>query len=702
MMKKKLTKLITLVIINLITLYTHSVIATEYDIGPSQSLTSLDEVPWLDLQAGDKVNIHYQATPYRTKIGLHGRGTKQDPIVIRGIKGPNGELPTISGKDATTPANLNGFFSEKWDENLAVFLIKRARSDSYFDYKPGHITIENLKIVGAFNGNTFTDSNGNIRNYSNGAGGIWAVLVEDLIVRNCEITGNGNGLFILSKSDENNISRNILVEKNRIYDNGVPDSDRQHNIYTQAATITFQYNEIGQLRNGAKGSSLKDRSSNTTIRFNKIESSARALDLVDPEDGGNVIAFEPGFHETYVYGNLILNDHSNKQKYASGNMIHYGGDSGLTDLYRKGKLHFYNNTVVIKANKNDIWRVRLFDLATNEETVVLQNNILYRQGDTNFLLMNNHGIAEVEATNWISQGWQEGREGSFDGSVNQLANGFIESDNHCFVNVENDNYLLRSGSSCVNSGVALANNLPILNAMYKSTASKLDRTILGNFVDLGAFEGEVQTENDEPTTPEAEEPSAPPVEDNTDTDTDNIPAPTSGIYQIKIIAGQYFSFNMADVNNKTCRQGYPDYPKIKGLPAGVYRSSGCSIFGKGQISGVSRISFPVEDGEWSADLVITGTDGVTDNTNLPETDADLPDSPQIEGTKGKYFSYNLEASSDQTCRQGYPDYPKVIGLPAGIYRSGCNIYGRPENSGTSELTFPVEGGQWVINLVINE
>ncbi|MBK6519857.1 MAG: hypothetical protein IPG04_38430 [Polyangiaceae bacterium] len=29
-------------------------------------------------------------------------------------------------------------------------------------------------------------------------------------------------------------------------------------------------------------------------------------------------------------------------------MVHYGGDSGMLDTYRKGTLHFFNNTVVVE------------------------------------------------------------------------------------------------------------------------------------------------------------------------------------------------------------------------------------------------------------------------------------------------------------------------------------------------------------------
>jgi len=52
---------------------------------------------------------------------------------------------------------------------------------------------------------------------------------------------------------------------------------------------------------------LKDRSSGTVIRNNIIESSARAIDLVDPEDAYVILMDEPNFDDTYVTNNLITN-----------------------------------------------------------------------------------------------------------------------------------------------------------------------------------------------------------------------------------------------------------------------------------------------------------------------------------------------------------------------------------------------------------
>jgi hypothetical protein len=479
-----LTSLTKVLVLCLTSAVATVVYATEYHVGPGKPLTSLDEVPWLSLQAGDSVNIYWRNEPYRTKVGIRSQGTELNPIVVRGVKGSNGELPIISGQNATTPANMGNFFNAVYDENLAVFLVKRGPQDTY-GYKPKYITFENLKIVGAYSGYSFTDTSGAVRQWAAGAAAIWVVPGENITIRNCEITDNGNGLFVLSKNDEPNVSRNILIESNHVYGNGTPLSYRQHNIYTQASNITFQFNHLGRLRSGAEGSVLKDRSSGTTIRYNWIETAARVLDLVDPEDSYSILTKEPAFRDTYVYGNIIVNDLKDKTSAASRNMIHYGGDSGVTDVYRKGTLHFYNNTVYIDADLSDAWYLRIFDLSTNEEAVDLKNNILYRKGTSNLFLMNLHGIANFTAPNWISIGWQNGVAG-FDGAVNVAPNSIISGETHCFVDPMNLNLSLRNDSVCLNTGTPDL-GIPI-DRMYLAPLSFRPRHIIGGGMDLGAFE----------------------------------------------------------------------------------------------------------------------------------------------------------------------------------------------------------------------
>ena len=462
-----------------------------YEVGPGRTHASLGSVPWLTLSEGDTVRIHWREEPYREKIGLRSRGTEANPIRIVGVPHASGDLPVIDAQNATTDSQFSGFFSPQWDEHLGAVIIKRGPNDSW-GYKPGNIIIENLKFVGAHSSSAYTGASGLFTNaegqpaqYSDGAAAIWAVLVENLTIRGCEITDNGNGIFVLSKNnDEAETSRNVLIEKNYIYANGNEGIDRQHNIYTQVAGITFQYNRIERLRAGSLGSSFKDRSSGMVFRYNWIESSQRTLDLVEAENSYTILMNEPDYNDSYVYGNIILNDTQHGSPFST-NMIHFGGDTGVAEIYRNGTLYFYNNTVVINADLDQAWRVRLFDFENNTALVELRNNIIYRNGTSNFFLMEQYGSANFEGANWISGDWQEAQR-TGGGGVNTngtLLTGTVPE----FANALTHDYTLSDNSNAIDSALPLPNGYE-LQSMYKPHADEAPREVEGSASDLGAFE----------------------------------------------------------------------------------------------------------------------------------------------------------------------------------------------------------------------
>jgi CRISPR/Cas system-associated exonuclease Cas4 (RecB family) len=59
----------------------------------------------------------------------------------------------------------------------------------------------------------------------------------------------------------------------------------------------FQYNRFGPLCAGCNGNALKDRSIDTVVRYNWIESGNRQLDLVDAEDDPSLIV-DPRYRDT--------------------------------------------------------------------------------------------------------------------------------------------------------------------------------------------------------------------------------------------------------------------------------------------------------------------------------------------------------------------------------------------------------------------
>ena len=373
---------------------------TTYHVGPGQKYADLQDVPWLSLRAGDVVNIHYRPEPYRSKIGLRGQGTADEPIVINGVTDANCQRPVISGENALTvrDAQQRQFFSKQYSENLGVFLIYKGPQDAY-GYRPAHIHFKNLKITGGHKDFTYTAQDGSTGRYSRAAAAIYAVLIEGLVVETCEITRNGNGLFVNSKSGDEP-SLGATCRHNRIWDNGVVDSYYEHNLYVQTQRSLYEGNYIGQLIPGAAGSSLKDRSSATVVRFNHIVSAARALDLVEIEGGVPQILNDPYYHSAWVYGNLIVDEAKNKRAY-SVKLIHWGGDNDPR-YFRNGTLWFYNNTVVLKVDKTDFWYVSLFDMPTAQQKVNLRANIIQNQGSAELRLGYEHGTIDLDDTNLIT------------------------------------------------------------------------------------------------------------------------------------------------------------------------------------------------------------------------------------------------------------------------------------------------------------
>src|SRR5262245_11913891 len=68
-----------------------------YEVGPGKPYANIGDVPWEALQPGDTVLIYWRPTPYKEKWVICRQGTALDPIIVRGIAGPGGELPVIDG-----------------------------------------------------------------------------------------------------------------------------------------------------------------------------------------------------------------------------------------------------------------------------------------------------------------------------------------------------------------------------------------------------------------------------------------------------------------------------------------------------------------------------------------------------------------------------------------------------------------------------
>jgi hypothetical protein len=433
-----------------------------FDIGPGQAYGEISDLPWLDLEAGDLVRIHYRPEPYRGIIAMNGIGTAEHPIRVYGLPGPNGELPVITGAGAAAGRNLDGGFFNEWTSGLGVIVIygpwyEPDPADPPPPTRPEYIEIANLGITGAYRDNRYSDETGS-HAWADGSAAIW-LKAGHVSVLGCDITGNGNGVFTQANSDIlENVSSDTLVEGCRIYGNGTVGADRYHNLYIQGVGMTVQFCYIGTLRPGAEGSSLKDRSSGTVIRYNHIEAGARLLDLVEPEDTYRLLSAQPDFGLTYVYGNIMVNDDSSPNG-GCGTFVHYGADNVEQDA-RKGTLFFYGNTVVNLSIQSVNWRHNLFEAESPLADIRCFNNIFAHYGDSDNQLLAELGDLRAEGGNWISSGWLPYRPGDpgNHGTVTQVVP-FIEGTDPGIVDPAGRDFRLKASSPARNAAVPLPSEL---------------------------------------------------------------------------------------------------------------------------------------------------------------------------------------------------------------------------------------------------
>ncbi len=450
--------------------------AAVYEVRPGTPMDTIAEVPWATLQPGDTVLIHWKPTAYKEKWVICRQGTAELPITVSGVPGPNGELPVIDGNGATTPTNLNF-----WSEQRGVIKIGGASVPA--DTMPRHIIIENLEIRGAHPNYQFTNRSGAVQNYTSAASPIYVEKGENIIVRNNIITDGANGFFVASSDDD--VSRNILVEGNYIHGNGIVGSILQHNNYTAAIGIIFQYNRFGSLRSGASGVNLKDRSAGLVVRYNWIEGGNRNIDMVDGEDSVH-IRNAPEYRKTFVYGNILIKpDGGNNQS------VHYGGDSGATENYRKGKLYYYNNTLYSTRTGTSV----VMRLSTNDEHADARNNIFFNTAvGTNLAMLAEAGTLVI-ANNWAKTGWRNSHEGGgFTGSVTGGAT-MVTGTLPGFTNAATQDFTLLADAHARDTGTSLHTDvLPDHNVVrhYVRHQTSIARPVVGQF-DLGAYEFSVAT-----------------------------------------------------------------------------------------------------------------------------------------------------------------------------------------------------------------
>ena len=442
--------------------------AADYHVGPSEVLHTISEVPWATLNAGDRVYIHWKDTPYKEKWVINRKGTAENPIKIIGVNGPEGQQAIIDGNGAVIVAGLN-----YWNESRGV--IKIGGSNIPADDLPEYIIIDNLEIRSARPPFQFTNDDGVLEDYSDNAASIYIEKGANITIRHCTLHDSGNGLFIGSFGGA---TQTILIEQNYIYDNGIVGSAYQHNSYTSAIGIIFQFNHYGLLKEGANGNNLKDRSAGLVVKYNWLEGGSRLLDLVNADDA--LLVGNESYSTTHIYGNILVKPE------APGNsqIVHYGGDSGSEDTYRKGELLFYNNTVI----STRVGNTTLINISTNDESATVFNNVIFSTASGNhFAMINNNGIFNLHH-NWLKPEWKDCHCVPT-GTVTDLGDNIIGSD-PLFEDFATQNYRPASSSELINNAANLADlsgeGYGVENE-YLEHQNYVTRYVDGS-LDIGAFE----------------------------------------------------------------------------------------------------------------------------------------------------------------------------------------------------------------------
>ena len=203
------------------------------------------------------------------------------------------------------------------------------------------------------------------------------------------------------------MTSNLLVEGNYFYGNGVPGSYLEHNVYCEANGITYEYNDFGPLRSGSAGAELKDRSAGAVIAYNYFSPAADHPRPRRRRGFADAAGRSPHTQIRMFTGTYSIIPAQTRRAI----LVHFGGDSGDTSIYRPN-LYFYDNTVVnVVESIQPLADVHVRAGYQRPERVCRQQHFLQRPGHgrqqprPSFEFAMNQGNMTFSPTNWVSPGW---------------------------------------------------------------------------------------------------------------------------------------------------------------------------------------------------------------------------------------------------------------------------------------------------------
>lgn len=453
---------------------------TRYDVTTD---AELDAVPWGALGPGDVVNWFWKSTPYTKKPGLRAQGTALNPVIIQGVTDASGNRPRLNLDGAQTAqgsnVGANIVFAASDTEALGGIVIKRGPSDPYGAYKPSYIEFKNVELYGARTGASFISRAGATVAWPTFSAGIWIQLGAYITIENCVVYDCSMGFFSNAKDNiMGETTEHVTLRNNRFYGCGTVGDGGVHNVYLQCHRPIVEGNYIGQLRAGAGGSSYKSRCGHEVFRNNWVYStSARALDLVHPEDQTDAMCAQAGFGVDYFYGNVIVHDYDSPMGGAY-RPVHYGGDNSGEDegaggaVYPTGfpeyryRLYWFNNTYITKHDGDPNRKLVMFQLSTQQQVVWAWNNIVSVTGSgpiERMCWMEYSGTINLLGKNVIYSPVDTLQNHRADGAadrgiVYQLGTAITGNPN--FADLPNRDASILAGSSAINQATSTPAGLP--------------------------------------------------------------------------------------------------------------------------------------------------------------------------------------------------------------------------------------------------
>ena len=146
--------------------------------------------------------------------------------------GPGGlQRPVLDAANATTVEHTEDYIP---NDQRGAFQIGRVNC-RHAGTRPGPswITVEGLEITGSRPGNYFFNSYGKRMPYGRNAAGVYLICGDRVSIVDCEIHGNGNGIFAFGEPYKfvrppgaPAETTNLVLQANYIHSNGVAGSDQ--------------------------------------------------------------------------------------------------------------------------------------------------------------------------------------------------------------------------------------------------------------------------------------------------------------------------------------------------------------------------------------------------------------------------------------------------------------------------------------------